>query len=434
MKIQNSKELAISPLRKDALEIIEAGLESIDTAKIIRENVRVEKGELFIQDKKISLEGVKRVFVVGIGKCALEAGEVIEQKLGEMLTGGIVLDVHGKKLHKIKSLIGTHPFASEINIDVTKEIIDLLNGMTCDDMVIFLISGGGSALLCQPENFTCHDETAIIKCLLDSGVPIKEMNTVRKHLSLARGGYLAQYAYPAKVVSLIFSDVLGDELEFIASGPTVMDTTTVADAEKVLDKYQVWGKCLVKPAILIETPKDEKYFQNIENILIVSNSIALNAMKKSAEKLGYETTIKTTAFSGEAKEIGPSVVKELSKVKNKSVLLYGGESTVTIIKKSGKGGRNQELVLSALPHLKDGQLIVSFDTDGRDNTDFAGAFGDTHTNEKAGKLGLNPSEYLASSENNSYYFFEQVKDYLMTGNTGSNVSDIIIAMTDSQKS
>lgn len=430
MKIQNSKELAISPLRKDALEIIEAGLESIDTPKIMEENVRVENGELFIRNKKIDLNGIKKIFVVGIGKCALEAGEVIEKILGDLLTGGIVLDVQGKKLLKISSLVGTHPFMSEANIDATREIINLLSGMTENDLVIFIISGGGSALLCQPDNFTCQDETAIVKCLFDSGVPIKEMNTVRKHLSLARGGFLAKYAYPAKVVSLIFSDVLGDELEFIASGPTVLDTTTVSDAEAVLNKYDIWGKCLVKPAILIETPKDEKYFKNIDNILIVSNSVALEAMRKSAEKLGYKTVIKTNTFFGEAKEIGPKMIRELSDADKRSVLLYGGESTVTIIKKSGKGGRNQELVLSALPHLKGGELIVSFDTDGRDNTDFAGAFGDSHTNEKAGKLKLNPEEYLASSENNSYYFFEQTGDYLMTGNTGSNVSDIIIAMKE----
>lgn len=434
MKIKNSEELAVMPLRKDALEIIEAGLEAIDTTKIMRENIRVDKGNLFIRDKKIDLTGIRRIFVVGIGKCALEAGESIENTLGDLLTGGIVLDVQGRKLKKIKSLVGSHPFVSEINIDVTKEIIDLLKDMTESDLVIFIISGGGSALLCQPDNFTCQDETAIVKCLFDSGVPIKEMNTVRKHLSLARGGYLAQYAYPAKVISLIFSDVLGNELQFVSSGPTMMDTTTVFDAEEVLNRYKIWKKCLVAPVTLIETPKDEKYFKNVENIMIVSNAVALDAMKKSAERLGYAAMIMTNTFSGEAKEIGPDILKELSRRENKSVLLYGGESTVTIIKKEGKGGRNQELVLSALPHIKDGQVIVSFDTDGKDNTDFAGAFGDMHTVEKAKKLRIHPEKYLASSENNSYWFFEQTGDYLMTGNTGSNVSDIIIAMTDGQKS
>ena len=430
MKIQNYKELAITPIREAALEMIEAGLEAIDTSKIIAKTVRLENGDLFIQSKKIDLQNIKRIFVVGIGKCALEAGEAIEHALGDLLTGGIVLDVQGKKLRKIKSLVGTHPFMSEINIDVTKEIITLLEDATETDLIIFLISGGGSALLCQPDKFTCQDETAVIKCLFDSGVPIKEMNTVRKHLSLARGGYLAQYAYPAKVVSLIFSDVLGDDLEFIASGPTVMDTTTVFDAEKVLNKYKVWEKCVIEPVTMIETPKDTKYFENVENILIVSNSTALDAMKKTAEELGYDATIKTKEFFGEAREIGPIMAKELSAAKNKSVFLYGGESTVTIIKKAGKGGRNQELIISALPYMKEGELLVSFDTDGRDNTDFAGAFGDIHTAEKARKMNLDPAEYHAAQENNSYFFFEQVGDYLMTGITDSNVSDIIIAIKE----
>ena len=430
MIVKNYKELATTKIRKNALEIIEAGLESINTAKIIKKNVQLKKGELFIQNKKINLTNIKRIFVVGIGKCAFEAGETLEKILGDSLTGGITLDIQRRKLHKIRSFVGTHPFMSDINIDVTREIIALLGKMTKNDLVLFVISGGGSALLCQPDNFTCQDESTVIKCLFDSGVAIKEMNTVRKHLSLARGGFLAKYAYPAKVISLIFSDVPNNEIEFVASGPTVLDTTTIRDAEKILDKYRVWKKCGIKELTLIETPKEKKYFKNVDNILIVSNSTALTAMKKSAEKLGYKAIIKTNSFFGEASKIGPNLIKELTKAGNKSALLYGGESTVTIIKKAGKGGRNQELVLSALPYIKKGQLIVSFDTDGRDNTDFAGAFGDLHTVEKARKLKLIPSEYLAREQNNSYRFFEKVGDYLLTGNTGSNVSDIIIAMKE----
>ncbi len=430
MKILNYEALATTPLRADAVKIIEAGLKSIDTTDTIKRNVRMEKGELYICDEKIDRSSVKRIFVVGIGKCALEAGEAMEQVLGDALFGGIVLDIQGRKLHKLTSLVGTHPFMSEANIDVTRDIIALLEGLDRNDLVIFIISGGGSALLCQPKTFTCQDETAVVKCLFDAGVPIQEMNTVRKHLSLARGGFLAQYAYPAKAISLIFSDVPGDVLEFIASGPTVMDTTTVSDAEKILAKYKIYEKCVLPPLMLIETPKDKKYFEGMENIMIVSNTTALTAMKVEAEKLGYRTVIKTSTFSGEANTLGPMIVDDLEKAGPKSVLLYGGESTVTIIKKAGKGGRNQELVISALPHLTTGQLIVSIATDGRDNTDFAGAFGDTLTVEKARELKLDPSEYLASAENNSYFFFEKVGDYILTGNTGSNVSDIIIAMKE----
>ncbi len=430
MRVQNYKMIATTALRKDALGILEAGLDAIETSKVIKDTVVFRDEQLFIRGKKISLKGIRRIFVIGIGKCALEAGAAIERILGDRLAGGIVLDVQGKKLHRITSLVGTHPFMSEINIDVTREIIDLLKDMRKDDLVLFLISGGGSALLCQPGNFTCRDEVTIVRCLFAAGVPIEEMNTIRKHLSYARGGWLAKYAYPARVISLIFSDVPGDDTEFIASGPTVRDTTTVADAKKFLDKYRIWSKCFLRPVSLIETPKEKKYFTKVTNAVVVSNTTALTAMKTEAQRRGYRAVIKTATFAGEAKRLGPKIAKELAKEKPKTVLLYGGESTVTLINKPGKGGRNQELVLAALPYLTKGQCLLSFDTDGRDNTDFGGAIGDLRTVRTAETLRLDPTNYLAAEENNSYFFFQKVKDYIRTGNTGSNISDIIIAIKD----
>lgn len=426
MIIKNHKELATTPLRKNALEIIEAGLEAINTSAAIRKNVRIEGRKLIVKDKEFPLEKFERIFVVGIGKCAFEAGETLESVLGDSLTGGIVLDVYKGSLHKIKSFAGTHPYMSEVNIDVTKEIITLLNGLTEKDLVLFVISGGGSALLCQPNNFTCQDETAIVDCLVKSGVPIQELNTVRKHLSLARGGYLAQYAYPAKVVSLIFSDVPGNNLEFIASGPTIQDSTSIGDAEKILKKYNIFETC-GNSITLIETPKDPKFFENVANILLVSNSDALNAMKEKAKGLGYNPQIKTSEFSGEARELGPKIISELSTSQLKTILLYGGESTVTV-KHSGKGGRNQELALSAIAAIRSGQLLASVATDGRDNTDFAGAVCDENTKITSEKKKLNPQKFL--DENRSYEFWEKTGDYLMTGITGSNVSDIIIAICE----
>ncbi len=426
MIIKNYEELAVTPLRKNALEIIDAGLQSINTVKSISENVRLTENRLKIDGKEFSLHDIERVFVVGIGKCAFEAGETLEKILGDRLTGGIVLDVYKGELHKIKSFAGTHPFMSEINIDVTKEIITLLNGLTEKDLVIFVISGGGSALLCQPNNFTCQDESLIVDCLVKSGVPIHELNTVRKHLSLARGGYLAQYAYPAKVISLIFSDVPGDNLEFVASGPTIKDTTSIEDAEKILEKYGALETC-AKSITLIETPKDSKYFENVSNILLISNSTALEAMKEKSAELGYGARIVTSEFSGEARKLGPRILSELSKEKSRTVLLYGGESTVTV-KKSGKGGRNLELALSALSEVKSGQLLASVATDGRDNTEYAGAIADEFSAKypEAGKV--ESKKYL--DENASFEFWKKNGGYLSTGITGSNVSDIIIAMNE----
>ncbi len=427
MKIKNQKELAVTPLRKDALNIIEAGLEAIDTTEVINKSVSIDDSRLKVNGENIPLEGIRRIFVVGIGKCAFEGGEALEKILGERLTGGITLDIQKGTLHKIKSFIGTHPLMSEINIDVTKEIINLLTGMTENDLVIFIISGGGSALLCQPNNFTCQDETMIVNHLMDSGVPIREMNTVRKHLSLARGGYLAQYAYPARIVSLIFSDVPGNDPEFIASGPTVPDTTTISDAEKILEKYNIWKKYATTPITLIETPKDPKIFKNVRNILIDSNIVALKAMEGKAESLGYKAKIMEENFSGEAREVAKKILKDLNKKYEKSVLLYGGESTVTMRGK-GQGGRNQELALSALAGMKSGQLITSVATDGHDNSDHAGAIADEETKRHAQDSGLGAEDYL--NDNDSYNFFKKTGDFLSTGNTGSNVSDIIIAICE----
>ncbi len=425
----NFEELSsAAPLRKDALEIVGAGLSAIDTAGIINSTVRMTGGTLEIKDEKIRLEGIRRIFIVGIGKCAFEAGEALEKIIGERLTGGITLDVRKGALHKIKSLAGTHPVMSDINIDATKEIIALLTGLSESDLVLFIISGGGSALLCQPNNFTCQDESMIVDCLVSSGVPIGELNTVRKHLSLARGGYLAQYSHPAKSVSLIFSDVPGDNLEFVASGPTMPDTTTVSDAEKILGKYDVWNKCGTVPLTLIETPKHKEIFENVRNILVCSNRIALESMKEKAEALGYGVKIMDAKFSGEAGDVAARVLKDIGKVPGKTVLLYGGESTVKLRGSGGVGGRNQELALAALNGINPGQLIASVATDGRDNTDHAGAIADEITKKHARETGAESSEYLKN--NDSYSFFKKTGDFLLTGNTGSNVSDIIIAIKE----
>ncbi|MDE2001859.1 MAG: DUF4147 domain-containing protein [Patescibacteria group bacterium] len=426
MKIRNYDKIATTPLRTDALDILDAGLEAIDTAAVIAKNISLDNNILTVAGESVPLKDVKRVFVIGIGKCALEAGAAVEKILGHVVTGGIILDVQAGNLHKIQSLVGTHPFPSEQNIDATREIIRMLSDTREDDLVLMLISGGGSALLCQPGNFTCQNETVIVECLMGSGVPITEMNTVRKHLSGARGGFLAQYAYPARVISLIFSDVPGNNLEFVASGPTVPDTTTIADAEKIIERNNVWKKCAFGPVSLIETPKDRKYFERVKNILLVSNTTALEAMQKTAEEKGYATRIVSDAFSGEARAKGPEMASAIAREPAHTALLYGGETTVTLTGHAGNGGRNQELALSALAAIGDDELVISLASDGRDNTDHAGGIADALTREHARKLSLDPAAFMANDD--SYSFFTKTGDYILTGNTGSNVSDILIAI------
>ena len=426
MKVKNFDGLAVSEARRSALSVIEAGYEAIDTEKVIRNNIRLETNTLYVKDKRFSLEGAEKLFLVGVGKCAVEAAIVLENILGERLTSGIVVDVkNGSKLKKTKAFVGTHPLPSRENIRAAKEIVDTLGGLGGKDFVIFIVSGGGSTLLCLPKDLASEEEVSIMKTLTRAGAAIQEINTVRKHLSLARGGRLAQYAYPARVVSLIFSDVPGDDIGFVASGPTVKDETTVLDAEAILDKYDVLKVCGIEKCGLIETPKDEKYFKNVVNTVIVSNVTALEAMEGKAMELGYQAKIYNTRLTGEAQETAINIVNELHSAPPKSVLLYGGETTVTV-KGEGRGGRNLELVLSALREIQPDEIIVAVASDGRDNGKFAGAICDIITKEAAEKNNLNIQQFL--DESNSYPFFEKIGHYLLTGDTGSNVSDLIVAV------
>ena len=425
MIIKNFKKLAVTEKRKDLLNIIEAGLEAIDTKKAILNSIKIEKDKLSVNGHSFSLKNAEKILVVGIGKCSLEAGAALEKILGKRLTGGIVLDVHEGELKKIKTYTGDHPLMSPRNVDATKKIIELLSGLTEKDLVIFIISGGGSALLCQPQNFTCVEESSVVDALMHAGADIEEMNTVRKHLSLARGGFLAKYAYPARVVSFIFSDVVGNDLEFVASGPTVKDTTTPEDAEAVMKKYCIREKCGFPLIKFIETPKDSRYFERVRNILLVSNRTALEAMSDKASSLGYLPKIVSDNLSGEAREVAKEIVETLSKEGPENVFLYGGETTVKINGK-GKGGRNQELSLSSLRYIKDDQILISVASDGRDNSENAGGICDIITKENAKKHNLDIEKYL--KDNNSYEFCVETGDFLKTGDTGSNVSDIIVAI------
>jgi glycerate 2-kinase len=428
MKIKNFKALGVNKTRERLLQIAEAGLQAIDTEKAISEGIILEGNELKIGEEIFNLEKVKRIFVAGVGKCSLEAARALERILGDKITDGVVIDIHEGELEKIKVFSGTHPLPTEKNIGATKALIELLEKSEEDDLVIFLISGGGSTLLCQPKEHTCESEAELVKCLYLEGAVIGEINTVRKHISLARGGNLAKYAYPSRVVSLIFSDVPGDDLSFVASGPTVLDLTTVKDAEKILDKYNARKHYDIPQGGLIETPKESKYFGKVSNILFVSVKTALETMAQEAKNLGLAPNIQSSTLQGEASKVGEDIIKELRRASKGTVLLYGGETTVTIRRQGGKGGRNQELALSALRFVGEGEVVLALATDGRDNTDMAGAICDKITKEKAEAKNLRPEEYLEN--HNSYEFFAALGEQVSTGPTGSNVSDLIIAIKE----
>ena len=423
--IKNYEQLAVNEIRKDALDILEAGYEAINTEAVVREKVKIENGKLFVGNLNFDLSAYEKIFVAGIGKCALDAAKVLEEMLGDKITQGIILDIRKDKLEKMVSYAGTHPFPSEKNVSVAKKIVEMVSGANEKSLVLVIISGGGSSLFSLPFGINYETLMKISKTLMKKGADIHELNTVRKHLSEVKGGQLAKAAYPAQVVSLIFSDVLGDDMSVIASGPTVKDKTTIKDAEDVMEKYGIAKSCGLSGCELKETPKEDKYFERVENVLIATNADALEKMKEKAEEKGYNVIIETKTLSGEAKEVGKKWAKKEVWQKRGLCVLAGGETTVTITG-DGKGGRNQELALGALPHIKEGQVIISSASDGRDNTDAAGAIADKETLAEVEKKQMDINSFLKN--NDSYSFFSSVNGQIITGDTGSNVSDLILLL------
>lgn len=425
--IKNAALLGKTPLRQKAIRLAEVALAAIGTGPVIRRVARLAGQTLSLAGQTYDLQGFRRVLLVAIGKCALSAAIELEEILGPYLSGGIVLGLEPapEAEHLFRYFQGDHPIPSQRNIAASAEIIALLKDLRSDDLVIFVISGGGSTLLCQPKHHDLKLEQALFAELTKLGATIQEINTVRKHLSLARGGWLADYAYPAQAVALIFSDVPGNDLGFVASGPTVFDATTIFHADFILDKYQLRTRLKLPNNFLIESPKHEKNFARTRNLIVVSNQIALEAVAHEAKALGLRPVICDTAIFGEARLLSQTILKVLHQSSPGTVLLYGGETTVKVLGK-GQGGRNQELVLSALEHLKDNELILSLATDGHDNGPHGGALGDSKTLAEAKVLGLSVAAELA--DNNSAHFFAQTGDYLKIGPTGANVSDLIFAL------
>jgi glycerate-2-kinase len=428
-KIKNAAQLAQTPLRRTALAIVEAGLQAIDTESVIQRTVRREGDELMIDGERISLTGPGRILVAGVGKCAARAAAELERIMGDRLSAGFVITVgEVPPMQKVRVVQGTHPFPSQVNMDASHELLRFCSGLSEEDTVIFLVTGGGSTLLCLPDDGNWERESLIFGAFMNAGAPIQEINTVRKHMSRVRGGFLAQAMHPARVISLIMNDVPGsDDIGFIASGPTVLDTTTKEQAAEILARYRILQSCGLTGCGLMETPKDGKYFARVKNIVVVSNHTALDAMAGAARQAGYAPDIRDAKLSGEARDTGKRIAEELGRAAPKTALIYGGETTVTV-RGSGKGGRNQELALGALASLPpDGALIAST-SDGRDNTEYGGALCDILTTGRAKELGISPEEHLARSS--SYDFWNAVGDYLLMGDTGSNVSDLIVAIRD----
>lgn len=417
--IKNFNEIATTSNRRMALEIIESGLDAINTEKVIYSSFLLNENILSIKGQEFDLSKFKKIKVVGFGKSSCEAALALEKILGSRIEKGAVIGLERVGSQYIETFAGTHPIPTETNLEAGEKIYEIVKDSTENDLIIVLVSGGGSALLCYPES-ECENGAKLYNAFLKSGKTISEINTVRKHISMLKGGGLVKLAYPATIIGIIFSDVPGDVFENVASGPTYKDKTTVKDAEKIISENNLGEFNLV------ETPKEDKYFENVHNFILVSNKTAVEAMEKKAQEFNLKVNIISTDLYD---EVGESVKKIFSAKKENSAVLAAGEPKVIVPKGAKKGGRNLHMGLSVLKNnlMDDDSVFISFASDGMDNSDAAGAVVDKSTKEKGESLGLSVDDYFARFD--SYDFFQKTGDTIITGTTGANVSDLMILLT-----
>ena len=416
--IKNYKDIATSKNRELALDIVSAGLDAINTRQVIKNSLKIKGNVLHVLDKKFDLSKFKRIKVLGFGKASCDAAQALEEVLGKKIDEGVVIGLEAKTCEVIQTYKGTHPRPSPENVVVGEKINEIAKGATEDDLVIVVVSGGGSALLCYPMA-ECEEGVKLYNASIKSGISIKELNTVRKHISGMKGGELAKILYPATVIGLIFSDVPGDNFADVASGPTYKDETTEADAKAIIDKYNL-GEFTLN-----DTPKEEKYFDRVHNIVLVSNKTAVEAMNIRASELGFSSKI----ISYELYDSQDEVMKMfLAKVQNNTALLGAGEPSLKIDKPGGSGGRNLFLGMKAIGKLDETSVFIALASDGLDNCTAAGAIVDVPLAEKLKNSGIDLADYL--SRYDALAFFEKLGDGLIvTGPTGANVSDIMLLVT-----
>jgi len=435
--------------RERALAILSTALEAVDPINAIKRQVSLSSNEtLRIGQRVYDLGRYRHIYVIGGGKAGGSMAKAVEEILGQRVTAGLVNVKYGygAETEIIRLNEAGHPIPDAAGMAGTKQMAELARKATARDLVICLISGGGSALMTLPaEGIALANMESLTDALLRCGATINEINTVRKHLSQTKGGNLAHLAYPAEIVSLILSDVVGSPLDVIASGPTVADTTTFADAYGVIEKYSLLEE-LPRPIVerlgrgkeglIPDTPKEgAESFTRTYNLVIASNEVAAAAAIAKAEELGFHSLLLSTFVEGEAKEVAKvfaAIAKEIlhsgRPLPRPACVVAGGETTVTIRGK-GLGGRNQEMALSAaleIAGLED-VMIIPLATDGTDGpTDAAGAIADGSTLRRASLLlqeaGLSAPQYLAN--NDSYHFFQRLGDLLITGPTNTNVNDL----------
>ncbi len=432
-----------------AEEIFQAGIAEALSDKLIRRHVRVGNSILTLGNQSFDLRSIKNIYVMGAGMASAFIAKEVETTLGDLITEGHVIVKYGHScpLKYIKLTEAGHPTPDANGVKGTAEILRIARKATTDDVVLCLLSGGGSSLMADyPNGAQLEDLIQVNRLLVGCGADITEINAVRKHLSQIKGGQLAKAVYPARMISLVLSDVIGDPLDVIASGPTVPDPSSFQDAMDIVKKYNLTSKM---PSVLLkhladgvegripETPEEgDPVFEKMQNIIIGNNAIALRAAFHRAAEFDLETKIVNSTLSGDAALVAKNIVSEAVKIQSLSLrarnvcLLFGGETTLKVTG-SGLGGRNQHLALAAAIELenKPGITLLAAGTDGTDGpTDATGAVVDSQTVSQAKAKGMAANQHL--KEFDSYPFFQKAGGHIITGPTLTNVMDMIVVIVE----
>lgn len=446
--IANTYSQVNAEARRIALTLLETAISAVDPMELIKTQIHVNGNTLTVGPYTLNLTKYKEILVLGGGKASGAMAEMVERILGDRITAGFInIPENSAQKYQVSTIQlneAGHPIPNEAGEQGVDQIFQYLKGVTEETLILFLLSGGGSALLPSPQDgITLTEKKQITNLLLRSGATINDINVVRKHISKIKGGRLAVASFPATLLCLVLSDVLGDPLPSIASGPTVPDPSTYQDAIQILHRYAIWNDTpfSVQQFLLngqegknTESPKaGDSRFAHVRNILLGNNSLALAAAERQALTMKLNPLILSSYIQGEARHVGTvlaSIAREITEankpIPQPGVVLAGGETTVTVTG-TGQGGRNGEVALSASLALEDleGVVIASLGTDGIDGlSDAAGAIVDASTLKKARTKNLSPLQYLQN--NDSHHYFKELGDLVYTGPTGTNVNDVMI--------
>ncbi len=448
IEILNFKDMN---LRKDALSIFNAAIKAVHPSELLKDILNRGSDHLLIDGVAYPFDSFENLYVIGAGKAGSAMAVSVEKNLEDLIKEGLVITKHGHllKTEHIAILEAGHPIPDEHGIESTNKTLELLKKVEQNDLVLCLISGGASAIWCDlPETLNLHDYQTTIKKLLNSGADISEMNTVRKHLSTLKGGQLLKQTNGAKVISLIISDVPGDDPCIIASGPTQFDESTFSDALNILKKYDLLNEIPESIKTHLENGKSGRieetlkpnspFLKDCRNIILGTNHKALEAAKIKAQELGYNTQINERLVIGSTEIEAVKLCRNLFEMKlhRPSCILQGGETTIKVTG-NGKGGRNQHFILTALEYLDSQQhsyppfCLVSGGTDGTDgSTDASGGIIDHRSLKKVGRSNMDLKLFKANFD--SYHYLKEMDSLLLTGPTQTNVMDIMIGLVDNE--